>query len=312
MPVLQPEISVVIPTLNAAGWLPAQIGALRMQSLPPAEIILVDSQSDDGTPALAEQLGCRVIPIRRDQFRHGRARNWGAQAARGNLLVFLTQDALPASDSFLAELTRPLALGEAQAATARQCAPSEADPLEIFARGFNYPPESNRRCLSDLPSLGVKAFFFSNSASAVLSETFRELGGFSETVIVNEDMHFCARLLRMGGCAAYTAEARVWHAHRYTLRSVLARYFDIGVFFQDEQAVLAGARAGGEGAHFALSQLNFLLKTGAWGRIPAALGQTAAKAAGFWLGRHSSSLPLRWKRSLSGQKAYWQAAPPAD
>ena len=87
MPVLQPEISVVIPTLNAAGWLPAQIGALRMQSLPPAEIILVDSQSDDGTPALAEQLGCRVIPIRRDQFRHGRARNWGAQAARGNLLV---------------------------------------------------------------------------------------------------------------------------------------------------------------------------------------------------------------------------------
>ncbi len=301
------QISVIIPTLNAVRHLPALIGALQMQSLPPLEIILVDSESQDETTGLAAQLGCRVIPIARSSFRHGRARNLGAQAAGGQILVFLTQDALPANAAFLEELVRPLLTGAAQASTARQIAPADADPLEVFARGFNYPAEPALHRLEDLPRLGVKAFFFSNTASAVDSEVFCRLGGFSETVIVNEDMHFCARLLRSGGSAAYAAGAQVFHAHRYTVRGVLARYFDIGVFFQDESAVLQGARTGGEGLTFVSRQLSFLARSGAWKHIPAALAQTAAKALGFWLGRHASRLPRSVRRAISGQKAYWGA-----
>ena len=305
MPADLPTLSIIIPTLNAAGELPALVQALRRQTLPPLEIIVVDSESQDGTPELAARLGCTVIPIPRSTFRHGRARNLGAQPAQGQVLVFLTQDALPANSCCLEELCRPLGSGEAQAATARQIAPPQASPLERFARAFNYPPVSACHRLEDLPSLGVKAFFFSNTASAVTADCFHSLGGFSERVIVNEDMHFCARLLRAGGAAAYAAQAEVLHAHQYSLRGLLGRYFDIGVFFRDESAVLQGARAGGEGVTFVRGQLGFLVKEGAWGWVPAALAQTVVKALGFWLGKQYPRLPLNLRRAVSGQKTYW-------
>lgn len=301
-----PTLSIIIPTLNAAGDLPELLRALQQQTAPPLEIILVDSESDDGTPGLAARSGCRVIPISRSSFRHGRARNLGAASALGQVLVFLTQDALPANPRCLEELVRPLSTAEAQAATARQIAPPQASPLEQFARAFNYPPVSTFHRMSDLPSLGVKAFFFSNTASAVTAQSFHNLGGFSEQVIVNEDMHFCARLLRSGGTAAYTARAEVLHAHQYSLRGLFGRYFDIGVFFRNESDVLQGAHTGGEGLSFVRDQIRFLAKKGAWGWILAALAQTVVKAAGFWLGKHYQRLPFSLRRAFSSQKAYWK------
>ncbi len=102
-----PTVSVVIPTLNAAPYLAGLLDALFSQ-LPqaPAEVVLVDSLSTDTTAGIAaSDQRVRVVPIA--NFSHGRARNIGAREAQGEIVVLLTQDALPAGSAWLAHLLAP-------------------------------------------------------------------------------------------------------------------------------------------------------------------------------------------------------------
>ncbi len=83
------RLSVVIPTRDAAATLAAAIGALADRPGGPAEIIVIDGGSRDGTAAVARRNGARVIeaaPGRGGQLRAG------AQAATGNWLLFLHAD----------------------------------------------------------------------------------------------------------------------------------------------------------------------------------------------------------------------------
>ncbi|RLB36056.1 MAG: glycosyltransferase family 2 protein, partial [Deltaproteobacteria bacterium] len=101
------KLSVIIPTLNAEKQIGLLLSKLYDQTLPPYEIIVVDSSSDDKTRAIAESAGAKVLVIPRNDFRHGRTRNEAAKRAEGDILIFLTQDALPANDEMLSHLTAP-------------------------------------------------------------------------------------------------------------------------------------------------------------------------------------------------------------
>ncbi|GIK24978.1 MAG: hypothetical protein BroJett006_12240 [Betaproteobacteria bacterium] len=59
------------------------------------EIVIVDSGSTDGTVQLARDFGCSVIEIPPGSFSHGNSRNTGADAASGDYLLFMVQDAYP-------------------------------------------------------------------------------------------------------------------------------------------------------------------------------------------------------------------------
>lgn len=300
-----PRVSVVIPTYNARLWLDEQLAVLRGQTHPPAEIIIIDSSSPDGTAARAQQLGATVIKIAQSAFNHGGTRNQAAAAASGDILVFMTQDALPQDAAYLEHLTAPLRRGDCAAAYARQVAPHSASPLEQFARTYNYPPQPHTKSNADLPRLGIKTYFFSDTASAVQREAFQAVGGFPNWVIANEDMVLCAKLLQAGHCVAYAAEAVVWHAHDYSLLKLFQRYFDIGVFMQQAAAVLPGAHSGGEGVRFALAQVWHLLRARRLGWLPRSLIESPLKFGAFHLGKRSGWLPVGVRRAFSGQKAFW-------
>ena len=84
------RLSVIIPTLNAAGDLPAILGVLD----PADEVIVVDGGSSDGGPALASSRGARVLespPGRGVQLANG------AAAATADWLLFLHADTVPAA-----------------------------------------------------------------------------------------------------------------------------------------------------------------------------------------------------------------------
>jgi rhamnosyltransferase len=297
--------SIIIPTLNAIDPLAVLLPALKEQSLPPFEIIVIDSSSEDGTQELAEREGCVVKIIPRSDFDHGGTRNLGAQLARGDILVFLTQDALPADHLFLERLVQPLQSSQNAATTARQIPYSGATPLEVFARHTNYPPEPHIRNWNDVEEMGIMAFFFSDVASAVRRDAFENVGGFPEGVIVNEDMILCARLLEHAYSVVYQADAVVYHSHEYSLMDQFRRYFDIGVFFSQTDQSFAGTKAEGRGLEFALGQIRFLHQRKSWRWIPRSMLESALKYLAFQTGQRSGPLPLGVKRCLSRQKTFW-------
>jgi len=299
------RVSVIIPTLRAGRSLPALLDRLHGQSLRPLEIIVTDSSSDDGTADLARRAGCQVEVIPPETFDHGGTRNRGARMASGNILMFMTQDALPARDDFLEAIVRPIVTGRAAAAYARQIPRADARPSEVFARRFNYPDRPEEKRLADISRLGIRAFFFSNAAAAVAREPFEAVGGFPEGVIMNEDMLLCAKLLRGGYTVAYESAAVVYHAHRYTIGRTLRRYFDIGIFRAQAGPLLAGAAWTGQGFRFTAGLFGYLLRSGAWTSLPRAASETFVKLAGVQLGRCHRWIPGPLKQRLSLHRVFW-------
>lgn len=96
------QISVIILTYNRALWLEGCLCSVFAQSRPPAEVLVVDDGSGDGTSPLLERLAREApVPLRcLHQANRGvaAARNAGIRAARGDLLCFLDSD-----DRFLPE-----------------------------------------------------------------------------------------------------------------------------------------------------------------------------------------------------------------
>jgi cellulose synthase/poly-beta-1,6-N-acetylglucosamine synthase-like glycosyltransferase len=92
-----PSYSVVIPARDAASTLPGVLEALAAQEPAPAEVIVVDDGSRDGTAAVAERGGAEVLSTGGGRFAGG-SRNLGWERARGDVVVFLDADVVPAPD----------------------------------------------------------------------------------------------------------------------------------------------------------------------------------------------------------------------
>jgi rhamnosyltransferase len=299
------QVSVIIPTLQAEKQLPRLIDNLRQQTIPPSEVIIVDSSSTDNTIAIAQDADCVIKSINRRDFRHGSSRNLGARQARGDILLFMTQDALPVNQLFIEKLIQPLCEGIASASTARQIAFPQANPIEKFSRHFNYSDKNTIRSADDINKLGIKAYFFSNTASAIFRGAFWSLGGFSENVIVNEDMYLCAMLINRGYCVAYQAEALIYHSHNYSLTQLFGRYFDIGVFFTQASDELRNVRSESEGFRFVRYGLKYLADQQAWSWMARLLVESIIKYIAFRMGMHNHIIPINIKRKISGQNYLW-------
>ena len=243
-------ISVVIPTRNAGQRFAELLDGLRNQTLKPAKIIVVDSESTDETLELARNRNCKVIKINRADFDHGTTRNLAISEVSGEFAVVLTQDAIPVNAHMIAELIKPMqADSNIAICYGRQLPKLNAAPLESFTREFNYPAESMLKTRNDIETLGLKTFFCSNSCSAIRCSIFKKLGGFKDNVMVNEDMLFAAKAIHQGYSVYYTAAAKVYHSHPYTLHQTFKRYFNIGKFFAENKWLLkqTGLRGYGGG-----------------------------------------------------------------
>src|ERR671929_64122 len=97
------DATVAIPVLNGARYLREVLAAVRAQRVDrEVELLIVDSGSTDGSLEIAEEHEARIHRIARSEFSHGGTRNRMMQLAQGEIVVFLTQDATPAHDGWLA------------------------------------------------------------------------------------------------------------------------------------------------------------------------------------------------------------------
>ena len=119
-----PVVSVGILTRNGGKLFHRVITALKSQRIDvPFEIVVLDSASKDGTDALATAQGARVVPYKPKKFKFGMARATLFENCRGEVIVTISQDVLPASEDWLAQLTKPILDGAADAAIGEQLEP---------------------------------------------------------------------------------------------------------------------------------------------------------------------------------------------
>jgi rhamnosyltransferase len=297
-------VGLCIPTLNPANWIDPMITALKAQRHTLDRVVVIDSSSEDGAVSRFKEVEAEIVTIPRHQFDHGGTRNLGARLLETDIVVFLTQDAIPANDEAIGNLVAAVWANPRRAvAFGRQLPAKRAGPLASAHRAFNYGPDPFERTSADISRLGVRAAFNSNSFAAYRSEALHSVGGFPNRVVGSEDRWIAARFLQAGWAVAYAPEAAVVHSHDYTYRQDFRRYFDIGVFHSTEawfDEVLGPPQD--EGIRLVRAQLRTLRAAGARWSGATVVTHAAASWLGFQVGRRHARLPR-------GLVARWSTAP---
>jgi len=303
---LYASYALVLPTLNAGPDFIKLLGSLCKQSLRPSKLILLDSESTDNTVQLAIEAGFETHTVRRSEFNHGTTRQRGINlSGHASIVIFLTQDTILSSPDSIKNIILPFDDEKVGAVCGRQLPHDDALPIAAHARLFNYPAESSIKSKDDIPRIGIKAAFISNSFAAYRRTALVEVGGFPSDVIFGEDTYVATKMLQSGWKIAYAAKATCYHSHNYSIKEEFERYFDIGVFHSREKWFIESlGKPAGEGKRFVISELNYLLNKNPW-LIPAACIRTSLKYLGYKFGQNELALPLWLKCKISMNKGFW-------
>lgn len=297
-------VGVAVITHTAVKLLPRSLPPL-LQSPLCTRVMVVNSTSNDGTVELAREMGAETLVVPRREFNHGSTRERARKALDTDIVVMITPDAIPSGPDMVGHLVRPLLEDPDIAISyARQLPHAGADFFESFPRAYNYPPTSEIRSIADVSRMGPMVFFCSDSCAAWSNSALDAIGGF-EATLTAEDTIAAARLADIGYKIAYTADAQVYHSHKYTLIQEFKRYFDTGLTRRRHRdLLLRQAGDGKRGASFFRAMLLELLRDRP-GLVPYAVAQAGAKFLGYQIGYRSLSAPRRVQRLLSSQDYYW-------
>lgn len=309
-----PVVSVVVPTRNGGGtWRDTLVSLLGQELEYPFELIVIDTDSSDGTPELTERLCTehaimrpgtffRTVKIGRSEFRHGRTRNLGARLARGEIVVFLSQDATPVGSHWLSTFMRAFDDPAIVGAFCRQVAQPDASLPEQFILDCAYPGTSSRRTRDSLALRDAGYILFSNAAGAIRREELLARP-FREDVMMCEDTHWAVEVLLADRMIAYVAEATVRHSHHYTLRAILARNFDFGVTLQG----LPGSLGMGSYVRYLVREQAFVRRRNGLKGLPWMMAFEFARCSGYVLGSMHQRLPQGVCWRLSGYPDWFRA-----
>jgi rhamnosyltransferase len=237
---------------------------------------------------IAQSQGAEVITIPHLEFDHGGTRTLAAMKAKGDILIYLTQDVLPCNEYTIEGIVRPfIEDGNVGAAFGRQLPRPDASLFAEHLRLFNYPETSYIRTLQDKEKYGIKTAFLSNSFAAYRKSVLKEIGYFKKGLSFGEDTCAAAKMLLNSYKIAYVAEAMVLHSHNYTIRQDFIRYFDMGKFHKRENWLLKEfGKAEGEGIRYAMSEFKFLLQRKRFDLFPEFVLRLVMKYSGYMLGKY--------------------------
>ncbi len=256
-------ISVIVPTLNAGRQIDTLLTRLEQQTRKPDEIIVVDSSSEDITQEMVQRHPeVKLIVIDRKDFNHGGTRDAMLRESIGDFVLFLTQDAMPSGNDYIAKIVAPFADDEVALVYGRQLPRKDARPAEALVRKYSYGDESMVITKADIPGLGIKAFHSTDVCAAYRRTAYLEVGGFETDVLTNEDMFIAARFLHAGWKIVYEAKATVIHSHNFTFKQQYKRNYIQGVEIARHKDILGDASLSGEGLSLVKYTLGGLLRQG--------------------------------------------------
>lgn len=239
-----PQVSVLMPTYQGMEFLERVLDRLAAQRVGfPWEMVVVDSSSTDGTWELLGERAARFpVPLRRErilgvEFDHGDTRNLLAARARGALLVFMTQDAIPASENWLATLVRNFDDPRVGAVTCRNVPRPDADVLtQLFSAADPGYAEGRREVVlppaDEYDAMGPherRLLFNFNDVASAFRRDLWERHPFPRTNF-GEDVLMARAFLEAGYTVVYDDAARVEHSHDYDAAETRARTRIDGAF----------------------------------------------------------------------------------
>lgn len=297
---------MIIPTYNAENYLVKLLDSNKNQSVQEFELIIIDSSSKDKTVDIAKQYTDNVIVIAQSEFDHGGTRAKAAQIAKGEILVFLTQDALPYDENTIENIINVFKDEKVGASYGRQLSYEDTNLFGKHLREFNYPDNTIVRTKDDIKKYGIKTAQLSNSFAAYRKSVLMETGNFKDGLILGEDVYTGAKMILAGYCLVYTANAKVYHSHSYTVWEEFKRYFDIGVFHKCESWILESfGKAEGEGMKYIKSEVRYLIKHGAWYLLLEWFMRNGMKYMGYKLGQKYEKLPMWMIKKFSMHYRWW-------
>lgn len=302
-----PKIGLCVPTYRGAKELRPALEAWAGLVPRVHRALVVDSSSDDGTTELMASIGftCHVIPG--IEFDHGGTRQLAIEMLDDcEIVVFLTQDAVPTSVESIDKLVAAFADPEIAIAYGRQLPRPGAGPIEAHARLFGYPAQSRVKSKQSIPEIGLRAAVVSNSFAAYRRSALMSLGGFPAGTLFGEDTLTGAKAILAGHKIAYVGDATVYHSHGYSLCQEFRRYFDNGAFYSRERWILdAFGKAEGSGKAYVVSEMKHLLRTAPW-LLPVSMTTVLVKYLGYKVGSMERRIPARFKLHMSMNKPFWR------
>ncbi len=210
------SISVVIPNRNGAATLARCLAAAFASDYRPFEVVVVDDGSDDASVEIAGRFPCRLVRLPR---REGvsRARNAGARASAGELLLFIDADCLLPRDALAIANASYGAGGDRVLGGTYTPLPADDDFFSAFQSVFVHHFETKH----------ATPDYVAAHAMVIDAELFARSGGFVEGSFIGvaasvEDVELCHRLRRAGCELVMNPELQVRHVFRFSLRRSLA------------------------------------------------------------------------------------------
>jgi len=303
-----PVATVAIPVLNGVALLAEVLDAVVAQQVGgEVEILVCDSGSTDGSLQVARARGARVIEIERSAFSHGGTRNLLMREARAPVVAFLTQDATPADNGWLAALLAGFELPGDVALVHGPYLPRPEHPvpvrreLEVFFGSLGTEAVVDR-AVDDTGwhDVSSRATFFTDANGAVARRAWERVP--FPDVAYAEDRLLARRMLDAGFAKAYVPRAAVLHSHAYAPLPLLRRYFDEFRGLRETFGHVEPAdprRALGRIRREVAADRRWAAEHGSPNMTLSSLRHHSTRALGAYLGSRADRLPAPARRALS-------------
>jgi glycosyltransferase involved in cell wall biosynthesis len=269
------------------------------QGRTPLEIVCADTGSTDGTRHIVSQFPrARFVEVAEPAG--PRSWNRAMEAARGDVVVFLAQDALPGNGDWLSHLTAPFDDVSVGGVYGRQEVAIDGDPLTGFRLAQRYGAEPHRRRIRVGDAISYKSLPFFIDNAAVRRSVWRGIH-FNEHLPVGADRVWARQVVLASYTITYAPDAVVARDVQASLKAAYRLAVLTG--YTDQHYGDQGGTLWPDSRHFVKRASWYLLKGLAWGRLPHLAIEDVVQRYGYKLGRRLDRMSPQLRGRLAPETA---------